>query len=194
MENPQVDILKHLTTNFDALLTKKEFVEEGMPVGDRFVIVHPSRELVSVRSEAQTVETNNDVESETVRALRGDLPSITRISTSFPKQDSFLLLQKWEGTVTRITTDSFIATLKDLTTGGEDEEVEIPIEEIAPADADLVSVGAVFYWCIGYRDTLIGQRMKESEIRFRRLPRWSQRELQTAQKEAEELSELLSWK
>jgi len=124
----------------------------------------------------------------------GMLPKITRISNKFPAQDAFLLMQKWEGVVTRIADDSFFATLTDLTAAGEDEEAEIPIDEISPADMSLLHEGAVFYWCIGYRDTLMGQRIRASEIRFRRLPTWSKRELDTARKEAEELVELLNWK
>jgi hypothetical protein len=189
------DAAKHETTNFDALVTIKELGEMGVVVDDRFVMGHSDRpEVAPVQGDAQTIATNNDIESETVRPPRPKLPSVTRLSTRFPAQDSFLLLQKWEGVVTRINPDTFVATLKDLTADGEAEEVEIPTEEIAPADEALLSLGAVFYWCIGYLDTLIGQRMKESEIRFRRLPRWSQRDLQNAQKEAEELSELLNWK
>ena len=195
MENQAPDAVVYETFNFDALLTKKDLAEVGTVVGDRFVMDQPdSSDPAPVRDDAQTIDANHDGESETVRAPRRELPSIVRIPTRFPKQDSFLLLQKWEGVVTRITSDSFIATLKDLTAGSEDEEVEIPIEEIAPADEALLSVGAVFYWCIGYRDTLIGQRMKESEIRFRRLPRWSEKDIRRARKEAEELSELLNWK
>jgi len=113
----------------------------------------------------------------------------------FSEHDSFEVLQKWEGVVTSVGTDSFVARLKDLSFySDEDEEAEFPIEEISQADIALLAPGAVFYWCVGYWDTVIGQRRRASEIRFRRLPTWSKMQLQKARKEAEELSELLAWK
>lgn len=121
----------------------------------------------------------------------------TTLHTSgmFSTHDSFEMLQKWEGVVTSIGTDSFVARLKDLSSySEEDEEAEFPIEEISQADIALLARGAVFYWCIGYWDTVNGQRRRASEIRFRRLPTWSKRQLAKARKEAEELSELLAWK
>jgi hypothetical protein len=90
--------------------------------------------------------------------------------------------------------DSFIAVLEDLTSEGENEEAEIPIEEVPASDRGLLEPGAMFYWCIGYLDRVGGQRMRASEIRFRRLPAWSERELSRARKEAEELTELFGWK
>jgi hypothetical protein len=113
----------------------------------------------------------------------------------FSEHDSFEVLQKWEGVVTSVGTDSFVARLRDLSFySEEDEEAEFPIEEISQADIALLAPGAVFYWCVGYWDTVIGQRRRASEIRFRRLPTWSKMQLQKARKEAEELSELLAWK
>ncbi len=113
----------------------------------------------------------------------------------FSKHDSFEVLQKWEGVVISVGTDSFVARLRDLSFySEEDEEAEFPIEEISQADIALLAPGAVFYWCVGYWDTVIGQRRRASEIRFRRLPTWSKMQLEKARKEAEELSELLAWK
>ena len=110
------------------------------------------------------------------------------------KHDSFEVLQKWEGVVTKLEGDSFIAHLKDLSFDSEDEEAEFPTEEISDGDRELLAPGAVFYWCIGYWKTVFGQRIRASEIRFRRLPAWSSRELSKAHKDAEELSDLLDWK
>src|SRR3990172_3558857 len=102
MENQAPDAVVYETFNFDALLTKKDLAEVGTVVGDRFVMDHPdSSDPAPVRDDAQTIDANHDGESETVRAPRRELPSIVRIPTRFPKQDSFLLLQKWEGVVTR---------------------------------------------------------------------------------------------
>jgi hypothetical protein len=184
-----VEASRSVTVNAEVLLSKKQLAEASARDGC-FIIEEPinvSDELDFTTGSCVSSEISDDVS-------RKMLPSITRVSNKFPAQDSFLLMQKWEGVVTQIGDDSFLATLRDISAGGEDEEAEIFTEEISPADMSLLGKGAVFYWCIGYRDTLTGQRIRASEIRFRRLPAWSKRELDAAQKEAEELSDLLKWK
>lgn len=193
------EVSRSTTLNLDALLNKEQLTAVT-PRDGCFIIAEPldpphQTPAAVSNSEVTSSSTSHREGMEVSEAISGGmLPKITRISNKFPAQDSFLLMQKWEGVVTRIADDSFFATLTDLTAAGEDEEAEIPIDEISPADMSLLHEGAVFYWCIGYRDTLMGQRIRASEIRFRRLPTWSKRELDTARKEAEELVELLNWK
>jgi hypothetical protein len=109
-------------------------------------------------------------------------------------QNRFVPLQKWEGTVLQILEDSFFARLVDLTSGGVDEEAEFPVEEVSDADRSLITPGAVFYWNIGYIDSISGQRTRASMIRFRRLPVWRPEELERARRKAQHISDLLDWK
>jgi len=109
-------------------------------------------------------------------------------------QPRFVPLQKWEGSILQVLDDSFFARLIDLTSGGSDEEAEFPIEEVSDADRSLVEPGAVFYWNIGYIDSISGQRTRSSMIRFRRLPVWRSEELERARRRAQRLSDLLGWK
>jgi hypothetical protein len=94
-----------------------------------------------------------------------------------PAQAKFRSLQSWEGRVVEVSEDSFVATLVDLTMPGTEEHVELDLEEVTRDDRHLVIPGAVFYWSIGYREDPSGSRSRASEIRFRRLPRWSAREV-----------------
>lgn len=121
------------------------------------------------------------------------LPSVLKVG-ELPKQDAYVLLQKWEGVVKKIENESFLAELKDLTDEGPEEEAEFPIDDIPNSDKELVAPGAVFYWCIGYLDTLNGQRVRASEIRFRRLPTWTDREVERAKSEAEQIRDVIGWK
>ncbi|MFQ5799628.1 MAG: hypothetical protein ACE5H0_13180 [Bacteroidota bacterium] len=131
----------------------------------------------------------------TIENLRERLASsVITTSRAIPKQDGFVLLQKWEGIVTQVGKDSILARLSDLSEKGPDEEVELPIEEIPPSDRKLVAPGAVFYWCIGYLDTVHGQRIRASAVRFRRLPVWTKEEVRRARSEAQATRDLLGWK
>jgi hypothetical protein len=111
--------------------------------------------------------------------------------SSSTKDDKFIMLQRWEGTVSKVSKDSFVARLSDLSQENLEEEAEIPIEEIPEADLRLVEPGAVFYWCIGYIDRVGGQRIRASMIRFRRLPRWTQPAIEKVKAEAQRLRQLL---
>ncbi|NOX62147.1 MAG: hypothetical protein GXP42_09420 [Chloroflexi bacterium] len=105
--------------------------------------------------------------------------------------DSFKAIQKWEGYVIEVYEDTFLARLIPIVGEGTDQNAEIYIEEVEPADRVLIEPGAVFYWSIGYLDKPSG-RHRDSYIRFRRLPAWSQRELDAAKRKANRLKELLN--
>lgn len=110
------------------------------------------------------------------------------------RQSAFISLQKWEGVVLEVLSDSFLVRLVDLTCTGPDEEAEFPWYEVSEEDRPLVRPGAVFYWNIGYHNSYSGQRTRTSIIRFRRLPAWTGEEIEAAKKEAERLGESIGWK
>lgn len=101
--------------------------------------------------------------------------------------NSFTSLQKWKGYVTSFNEEIIFAQLTNLTNTSSAEFAEIPVEEISNEDKDLLSIGAVFYWNIGYYDNETGQRTRVSVIRFQRLPKWTKKELHEAEIEAEEI-------
>jgi hypothetical protein len=89
---------------------------------------------------------------------------------------------------------TFIARVNDLVQKGVEEEVTLATDELSETDRGLVEPGAVFYWSIGYHDSLTGQRTRVSLIRFRRLPAWRQRELEDAAEEVDSIKSLIDWK
>lgn len=140
--------------------------------------------------------TDNDLPSATdARALGGIekriIPPV--ITPPFPRssQGIFAALQTWEGVVTDVGSETFVARLVDESGTAEDEDVELPLDEVSRPDISLVSPGAIFYWGIGYLDRPSGERRRQSVIRFRRLPAWSPRELENARLEAWRLLEIL---
>ncbi|MER8013329.1 hypothetical protein [Streptomyces griseoluteus] len=78
--------------------------------------------------------------------------------------------ESWEGVVEEVFSTYFLAQLASQTMPEVHEWAEIRIEEVSPADLELLREGAIFYWSIGYRDLPSGQRVRASIIRFRRLP------------------------
>lgn len=112
------------------------------------------------------------------------------------EQDKFTSLQKWEGVVIKVDRDTFWARLLDLTGGAlGEEEAEFPLEEVPAADADLLREGAIFYWNIGYRDlNSSGQRIRASEVRFKRTAPPTPAERVSAKRRAAHLVDSLGWK
>lgn len=103
----------------------------------------------------------------------------------------FVVLQKWEGTVSAIAEGEFVAVIRDLTNPLlPEEEATFSMEEVSEADRSLLALGAVFYWSIGYELTLSGNRQRVSLIRLRRLPAWTRREIEDVRRDAETLAHL----
>jgi hypothetical protein len=103
----------------------------------------------------------------------------------------FLVLQKWEGTVAKISAKEFVASIRDLTNPSlPQEEATFLLDEVPDADRSLMTRGAIFYWAIGYEVNLSGQRKRVSTLRFRRLPGWTRSEIESVRQKAGKLEEL----
>ena len=112
-----------------------------------------------------------------------------------PIKGDFRLLQMWEGCVLSIDVDhnEFTVQISDkMNKDLPDEQLTLSIDEISPNDLVLLKEGAVFYWSIGYADYPGRPRTRESRIRFRRLPKWTNRELQNARERGAELAGIFS--
>ncbi len=103
-------------------------------------------------------------------------------------------LQEWEGRVTEICGDRFVARLIDLTAGcdSEGEEGDFPIAELSESHRELLRENAVFRWIIGYRYNG-GTKERFARVVFRRLPAWSAMELDAAAQSAQKQAKALVW-
>ena len=97
-----------------------------------------------------------------------------------PRTVTFYARQEWEGHVVAINETDFTARLVDLTAGGvhEQEEADIPLEEISDSDAARLQVGSIFRWVIGFKRSALGQKERTSLIVFRDLPAMSRTDQQ----------------
>ncbi len=123
------------------------------------------------------------------------LPKHAIVSPPKNTKGSFRLLQMWEGRVLDVNAEKqeFSAIISDKTNPElADEQVTLSIEEISSNDLSLLNEGAVFYWSIGYADYPGRPRTRESRIRLRRLPKWSQQELNKARETGASLAKFFS--
>ena len=97
----------------------------------------------------------------------------------------------WECAVENVGDSTFTAILRSLRTPGESETVaEIPRDEVSDDDLELLSPGAIFYWTVGYQVSPAGTRKRFSQIKFRRLPAWTRKDLDRVRASAKTLYEL----
>ena len=81
-------------------------------------------------------------------------------------------IREWEGCVTEIRGEEFVADLLDLTAGDavEAEEAVIAKDELSPEDRSRLAIGSFFWWVVGY-EALPGRARKHvSLIVFPDLP------------------------
>jgi hypothetical protein len=118
---------------------------------------------------------------------------VLRVPRAQAARQHFILLQRWEGTVTNVHVEEFSAVLRDLSRAASPEEqASFPLDEVPDADRSLLVPGAVFYWTIGYEVTLTGTRKTVSMLRFRRLPAWSESDLRRIRADADRFQTLLA--
>ncbi len=169
---------------FNTYLASEPDVMEAVDICDTSLVLEP--DLMENVDLFNTIYTKK-MEPKSINVIRPDV-------WSAPKY-CFNVLQKFEGTVLEISESECLARVRDLTSPEYNvEEITFSIEEISKSDLFLAKPGAIFYWSIGYEDTLGGQRRRLSVIRFQRIPVWKKKELDHAQREAESLGKLLGWK
>ena len=100
---------------------------------------------------------------------------------------------RWVCYVTAINKDTFTANVKELRSDTEIfEEAEYEIQDLDDEDVKMLKIGAVFYWSMGfeYRN---GTKKKESFIRFKRLPVFTEKQIDNALDLSNELFNDLNW-
>lgn len=123
-------------------------------------------------------------------AMPIDLESATLLSAQprGPEPRKQVVLQRFEGAVISVSARVFLAEICDVSDANRaDEEVELSMEELDDEDAQMVTRGAIFDWTIGF-ELLPGEKKRFSVIKFRRLPQWSERELEDVRAKARELA------
>jgi hypothetical protein len=138
----------------------------------------------SSSSTAEQDETSPPVAPPIASAI-STIPRSVKVEPDVPevshKGASLQIRQLWEGTVTEVRGQAFVAILNDKTQpNSPDEQVEFERFELREEDRSLVEPGAVFYWMIGTERTSSGQVRNISTIELSRLPLWTRSSLRTA--------------
>jgi hypothetical protein len=103
-------------------------------------------------------------------------------------------VQEWEGVVTEVSGDDFEARLHSAgRLVGVEETALFPRAVVPKDDVDLLKVGAIFSWSISAGRSPEGHYTATSEIKFRRHPVWSERDIALARSQAERWRNSIRW-
>jgi hypothetical protein len=124
-------------------------------------------------------------------SIQKDAPALRLIDKE--QEGHALTFQKWKGIVKSISEDTFVAQLTDLLNDVPEEEAELFRLDIQDDDKKLLSVGAIFYWCIGYVFSRSNQLTRASFLRFQRLPLYSKDSANIAAQKAKDIKDSITW-
>lgn len=120
-----------------------------------------------------------DGETYGLNVVRPD-PVIPAIEKLVPLDAGVLaaVIQIWEGVVTYVDDVSKVMTVKLTDRQGlvPEHTADVGLDWVVEQDLDLVRPGAVFYWTI-YKETKKSTIKHSQEIRFRRLPDWTEKQI-----------------
>jgi hypothetical protein len=95
------------------------------------------------------------------------IPKLSQITVS--NKNYFRNAQRWIGHVISIDGETFSAKLEDLKSLSTYEIAEFENKEVPEDDIELIGIGNVFYWSVGY-NVKNGTVQKVSILKFQRLP------------------------
>jgi len=170
--------------------TLRENLPPTAPLGEP-TFFRPTLEHLSEFPATETGWCRGTSEADGIRILDGIAPLQHEKFYLHSLSSRLEVLQSWEGAVVAIdqAQDTFTARLYDLTNASSDvSEAEFEVRDVSSNDIDLLRIGGVFRWMIGYRRHSYGQRERVSAIVFRRLPAWNQEDIQKAVAEGERLA------
>src|SRR5258708_37940616 len=119
------------------------------------------------RSEALTI-------SEDQRSVSVGVERPVSLTAALSYGSTLQTRQVWDGTVTEVRSDSFLARLVDKTDPiNPDEQAVFEFAEVPEEERAFVTPGSAFYWTIGSERTPAGQIRSISMVQFRRVPAWT---------------------
>jgi hypothetical protein len=168
-----VKTISEIKSDFTALATSVFGVKSGTndvinQISETFLSSRPDTSLMTYFPDGKSIKTPDPI---TLREWKA-LP--TSAGKTF----------EWEGIVTSVSKATFEARLMNVK-GMADKFVEyadFDLQDVPDGDRDLVQPGGVFRWVVGL-ESRSSTRQKYSKIVFRRLPAWTQRSLQAAEKQ-----------
>tara|TARA_R110002110_G_scaffold414951_1_gene647103 strand:- start:383713 stop:384252 length:540 start_codon:yes stop_codon:yes gene_type:complete len=165
-------------SNLATQLTFQDLEENDLPFHWEYIFSESTFDFnePDINNKESIFEGLNKLPKHTPKVASHDLKTNTR------KEE---IKQVWNGTVLLVNDSCIEARLQDKTNPSNPDEIAIiPLDEFDESDRRMLEEGALFYWHIGYEDSLKFARRRFSKIRIRRLPLWTHDEIEKAKRVA----------
>ncbi len=157
-----------------------ELLDQDRPNGFRYPDPNTARSTMDPGIDSALIE--NPIRRRSTNAYLNQTLSINE-----PREE---IKQQWSGVVVSANENNLTVQLQDLTNPQNPNEIIVlSRDEIDDKDQSLIQTGAQFYWSIGYRQGIKLSKQRFSNIRFRRLPKWTAREIKAAEILTEEYAD-----
>lgn len=109
--------------------------------------------------------------------------------------DRFMETVSWQGYIESISEKekTIYGRMRELYKNGTEESIEFDFNDVSDDDKELVKIGAIFYYSIGYA-LKNGQRIKMAILRFKRNVKFSGLDVDNITDNAHKLSLGINWK
>jgi hypothetical protein len=154
------------------------------------------RQRQPINSPASSLTNPHSADAATADASQGlQLVKLPAHSPRYHILPSFHALQEWEGYVTAICDEVFVAELVDVTRNRAraEEQVDFLLSDLDDEQRKSLRLGAVFRWAIGYERSPAGSKKRVSQLIFRELPQWTQADLDAARAYGQSLTSNIQW-
>lgn len=149
--------------------------------------------LSNLASDNKVVDNSNIIDNEFENPNFFLIPEYSKTFALQKRNKYTAKTQKWIGYVLEIKQDDrFTAQLQEINNPTTIEIGEFDKLDILPDDIPLLSIGATFYWSIGYL-TDNSQRKRESTIKFRRLGEITTNDIDRIEDDADNLFKSINW-
>jgi len=133
----------------------------------------------------------HQIEKKQIRPF--EIPEFSKDFFNYDRQKYFSKTQKWVGYILGVNGDTITARLNDLNNPNTYEIADFEIRDVPYEDRELISLGAGFYWSVGYVNDN-GQIEKKSLIRFKRTIAWDETDVDRIKTNADNLyNKLNDW-
>lgn len=108
---------------------------------------------------------------------------------------TFTPLQEWEGYVTAITDENFVARIASLGDRSEapEEEATFSLQDLRQSEQKEIEVGSIIRWVVGLERQANDMRQRVSRVHLRRVYGSSPRQIEAARREARKFLEDMNW-
>lgn len=155
------------------------------------------KSLLAIESIKSQVDEYNSINTKNNSDTLVSNKNVPKIKNPFgyrvrPSLNYYKKTQHWLGVIEEISGDVFSAKLTDKSNEGTYEYADFDFNEVSKSDLSMITLGAVFYYSIGFASNN-GQIRKEAFLRFKRSVPFSSHDVDNLEERVKSFNQNINW-